>query len=325
MRNSLIFLILFSSQIAFGDLVGRPNGHAPIGVMADHGHKYGEWMLSYRLMYMGMKDLKDGVNSTSASDTFSSTSYMMAPKTMTMWMHMVGIMYGVSDKVTLSLMLPYLSNSMTVARKMQGDEISMESSGIGDISLNSIVTLSEDEAHRFITTLGFFAPTGSIEQDKNGSRLGYPMQTGSGSYALQPALVYTKFWQNFSVGIQQGIKLYVGRNDAEYRRGSNYFVNIWGSYELSQNFSGSVRLAHNAVDPIIGSDSNLNAMMAPPNNSRLQHGNTTVIHLGGNWLGTSFAHGHRVAFEVGMPVYQDLSGPQMKTGVIGMLGWQKAF
>ena len=29
--------------------------HGPIGVMADHTHHKGEWMLSYRFMHMDMK------------------------------------------------------------------------------------------------------------------------------------------------------------------------------------------------------------------------------------------------------------------------------
>ena len=50
-----------------------------------------------------------------------------------------------------------------------------------------------------------------------------------------------------------------------------------------------------------------------------------MLHVGGNWLGTEFAKGHRIGLEIGMPIYQDLSGPQMKTGLVGTLGWQKAF
>ncbi|NBD18196.1 MAG: hypothetical protein GVY04_19270 [Cyanobacteria bacterium] len=33
---------------------GRPDGHAPIGVMGDHVHGQGEWMLSYRYMFILM-------------------------------------------------------------------------------------------------------------------------------------------------------------------------------------------------------------------------------------------------------------------------------
>ncbi|MEL7113935.1 MAG: transporter, partial [Pseudomonadota bacterium] len=37
-----------------GGMVTYATDHAPIGVMADHRHKKGEWMFSYRYMYMDM-------------------------------------------------------------------------------------------------------------------------------------------------------------------------------------------------------------------------------------------------------------------------------
>ena len=37
--------------------------HAPIGVMGDHRHKKGEWMVSYRLMHMDMAGIQIGTDS----------------------------------------------------------------------------------------------------------------------------------------------------------------------------------------------------------------------------------------------------------------------
>jgi len=34
---------------------GRADGHAPIGVMGDHQHEAGEWMVSFRYMRMAME------------------------------------------------------------------------------------------------------------------------------------------------------------------------------------------------------------------------------------------------------------------------------
>ena len=36
------------------------SSHAPVGVMGDHHHKVGEWMLSYRYMAMEMEGNLDG-------------------------------------------------------------------------------------------------------------------------------------------------------------------------------------------------------------------------------------------------------------------------
>jgi len=38
----------------------RADSHAPIGVMGEHMHKKGEWMLSYRYMYMDMEGNRIG-------------------------------------------------------------------------------------------------------------------------------------------------------------------------------------------------------------------------------------------------------------------------
>jgi hypothetical protein len=40
---------------AFANGMLRADGHAPIGVMGNHRHKSGEFMVSYRFMYMDME------------------------------------------------------------------------------------------------------------------------------------------------------------------------------------------------------------------------------------------------------------------------------
>jgi hypothetical protein len=242
-----------------------------------------------------------------------------------MTMHMLGAMYGVSDELTMGLMVPYLSNQMTTARRMQDDEIEMQSEGLGDVSVSAIYTLRQSEDQRLLVSAGLFFPTGAVNNERDGTRLGYPMQTGSGSYAVQPALVYARYWSKISVGVQPGLRLHIGRNREDYRLGNRYFFNAWAAYSLFQTFSASLRISHQAVDPIRGDDDKMNAMMAPLNDSGLQHGNTTILNLGGNWLSSHVGHGHRLAFEIGLPIVQDLSGPQMKTDLVGTLGWQKAF
>ena len=84
---------------------------APIGVMGDHMHKEGEWMFSYRLMYMNMEDARSGTDNLSAQDVFDM-GYSMSPAEMQMEMHMLGTMYAPSDDVTLMLMANYVRKDM---------------------------------------------------------------------------------------------------------------------------------------------------------------------------------------------------------------------
>ena len=90
--------------------------HAPIGVMADHRHKKGEWMTSYRFMHMDMSGNRDGTDSlspeeivTTVANPFANPPMMpstlrVVPTDMPMQMHMVGGMYCLSDRITLMAM-----------------------------------------------------------------------------------------------------------------------------------------------------------------------------------------------------------------------------
>jgi hypothetical protein len=84
--------------------------HGPLGVMQDHMHDKGEWMLSYRYMRMDMGGNKVGSKSISTADTLQQ--FMVSPTNMEMDMHMLGAMYGVSSKVTVMAMVPYLNKCM---------------------------------------------------------------------------------------------------------------------------------------------------------------------------------------------------------------------
>ncbi|MDE2762781.1 MAG: hypothetical protein OXQ94_18130 [Gemmatimonadota bacterium] len=68
--------------------VSRPDGHAPIGVMGEHTHERGEWMLSHRFMRMSMAGNRDGTERLETADVLRD--FMVAPLDMTMTMHMGG-------------------------------------------------------------------------------------------------------------------------------------------------------------------------------------------------------------------------------------------
>ncbi len=51
-----------------------------------------------------------------------------------------------------------------------------------------------------------------------------------------------------------------------------------------------------------------------------------MLNFGVNIAGqTGGLRGHRLAFEAGLPIHQDLNGPQMETDLVITGGWQYAF
>jgi len=91
-------------------------GNEPIGVMGAHAHTQGDWMFSYRFMRMDMDGNRDDSDRVSTKKVLKD--YMIAPKSMTMDMHMLGAMYGVSDDLTVMLMVPYLDLEMDHVTRM---------------------------------------------------------------------------------------------------------------------------------------------------------------------------------------------------------------
>ena len=66
--------------------------------------------------------------------------------------------------------------------------------------------------------------------------------------------------------------------------------------------------------------------MMPGADPGLRGGKRLDLALGLNLMGKEGRlKGHRLTFEVGMPVYQSLDGPQLETDWLVRAGWQYAW
>lgn len=337
-----------------GGDVTYASDHAPIGVMADHRHKKGEWMTSYRYMYMDMSGNRDGDDGLSPEDIATTVANPFAnppmmpltlrvvPTDMPMQMHMVGGMYGLTDRITLMAMGMYVSKEMDHIT-FQGamgtsrlGEFTTETAGIGDTTIGAIIGLDDGSyEHRQINLgLAVSLPTGSIEETDQiltpmgttpSPRLPYPMQLGSGSFDLKPSLTARSRTGEWSYGAQASAIIRLDENDEGYTLGDVAEATAWLAYEPQPWVSFSGRLKASSVGQIDGDDPLIRAPVqtADPAN----HGGETVeALLGINLAGqTGWQKGHRIAAELGLPVMRDLNGPQMETDLTFTLGWQKAF
>ena len=326
----------------------KPNAHAPIGMMGDHTHEAGEMMFSYRLMHMFMEGNRYG-NNRITNDAVTRpmrpvpSGYLVAPESMRMWMHMFGFMYGWNDTVTMTVMVPYLNNSMNHVMR-NGRKFTTRSEGFGDIRFGSLWRLWAVEApsigaHRFHFNLSLSVPTGSIEPTDRtpmGSiRLPYPMHLGSGTFDFYPGITYGGEMGHASWGIQAIGTLRAGKNSNGFSKGDAYTVNAHGAYEVIENtLSSSVRLswnhweAYDGMDPAIGTT--MNVMNRPMRTVQtafpaLLGGQRLDILFGINVLFPDFMGlENRLAVEGGFPIYQYLDG-QLETDSVVTLGWQAVY
>ncbi|MEM1106878.1 MAG: transporter [Pseudomonadota bacterium] len=327
--------------------------HAPIGVMADHRHEKGEWMASYRFMYMDMSGSRNGTDSLSPEEVitfpnrFANPPMMppnlrVVPTDMPMQMHMVGGMYGLTDRITLMAMGMYIAKEMDhiVFQGPMGTDrlggFTTEVDGLGDTSLGVIFGLDDGGMPHGQVNLGLMVslPTGSIDETDDiltpmntqpTVRLPYSMQLGSGTLDLKPSLTAYNRYGDWSLGGQVSGVIRTGENDEGYTLGDVVSATAWAAYEFTPSISLSGRLLATSTGQIDGIDP---AIMAPVQTANPDNygGETLEALVGVNWAFNGGAlDGHRLAAEIGLPLSRDLNGPQLETDLTFTLGWQKAF
>lgn len=325
-----------------------PKASAPIGVMGDHLHDAGEWMVSYRFRHMAMQGNVVGDNEvspetivTTEPNRFFGTpgqppTLRVVPEDMTMDMHMIGIMGAPTHWLTLMIMGMHMHKEMDHITFQGGagttrlGTFKTSSKGFGDTVVSGLIRLT-DTVH---LNAGVSLPTGSITEADTiltpmGTmprvRLPYAMQLGSGTYDLKPGMTYADHQGSWGWGAQAMATVRVGNNDEGYSLGDRLDLTAWSSYQATPWLSLSARLKAENVGRIDGIDARILAPVqtADPDN----YGGTRLdVALGAMLTAPhGMLEGHRLGIEIGTPAYQDLNGPQMETDWTLTVGWQTGF
>lgn len=307
------------------------HGSGPIGLMGDHLHDAGEWMISYRYMFMRMDENYDGTDSISDAEVLGS-GYMVSPTDMDMDMHMIGLMYAPNERLTLMAMVNYLDLSMNHVRSdmavmMMGGpkRFKTTSSGIGDTTLSALFRISQSSNQTVHGGLGLILPTAEVDKHDvipgpGDTRLPYPMQLGAGSWGLAPSLTINSHHGLWSWGAQASAKIYLDDNDEGYRLGNRGELTTWISRNVSENTSLSFRAIASTWEDIHGTDKDLLPLPVPTADPDLRGGSRLDVALGLNLYDSTRAF--QFGVEVGAPVWQDLDGPQLGTEWFAILGAQ---
>jgi len=319
--TALALVALVAGSVSAQWSPSRADSHAPIGVMGDHLHEAGELMLSYRYMYMNMEGSRIGTDPIADADVVAADGpgFMVTPTKMPMQMHMLGAMLGLSHRVTLMGMLPYTDISMDHITRM-GGAFTTESSGIGDVKLGAMISLAEFGNQRLHLNAFASIPTGSVEEqdvlpisDGQEVQLPYPMQIGSGTFDLMPALTWLGQSGDWSWGAQGGGTLRLGENDREWTLGNQLFATAWWARNLNRNVSAGLRVLGTAVGDVDGMDpaGSVNPELVPTARTDLRGSRTVEVGFSLNFY-IPQASAFRVALEGMLPVYRDLDGPQLE-------------
>ncbi len=253
-------------------------GHAPAGVMFDHMlPKAGDFMVGYRYMWNsqsgamlnGTGPVNDAAVVANGCIDANSLGCFLTPDTMNMSMHMLDLMYAPTEWLTLMLMPQFMDMNMSM-RKLEGaspnSEITNvtgtsidqhlthhiqnthETGGLGDLGMYALFKVFDNGIHHIHATAGFSAPTADVDiqlrrnHAVDGGFIHYGMQLGSGTWDFKPSVTYTGHTDIFSWGAQaSGILRMEDHNKSGYRLGDLFQTTAWGSYNLTNWLTASVR------------------------------------------------------------------------------------
>lgn len=315
--------------------------HAPAGLMGDHVHHEGEWMVEYKYMNMYMEDNRAGSNTLGdlATTPFTAdgitTNMGASPTQMTMEMHMVHLMYGLSDDITIytMLMLPALTmdhirgpGNMTGGGP--GSPFTTHTSGFGDTSFGALVSLTDDEDDDLILNLAFSVPTGDIFETSSAPTAGnvalplpFPMRKGSGTFNARPGITWKHYAECGSIGAQLQTDLPIGRNYRNYSVSDTFQLNFWYSHLITPDLALSVRLENVWKSNYDGADAMTPNGLISTNVESFRGGYSLNLGLG---VAALVGDGHLLNAEFVPTLYQDLDGIQLETDWSFIVSWSKA-
>ncbi|MCH8866605.1 MAG: transporter [Proteobacteria bacterium] len=285
----------------------------PLGL--HHTHPQGEWMFGYSYMFMSMDGNRDGSSRRSPADVLNA-GFAVSPTAMIMKMHMLELMYGLREDLTVMVMLPYLSISMD---HINGADTRFKTaaSGVSDLSVTALYNIYDKRRRRVHLTAGLMLPTGSIKERGTtplgpDQKLPYPMQLGSGTFDPVVGITYVATETIWSWGFHLSHTYRLGENSEDYTLGNRKRFDAWLVREWSGQLSSTLRLSGENWGNIDGADPELNPSMVPTADPARRGGKRLDLGIGINfYMPEGVLSGSRVVLELTYPIVESLDGPQL--------------
>lgn len=200
--------------------------------------------------------------------------------------------------------------------------------GLADFTTSAIYRIYEDPVHRIQANVGFAYPFSFntarfdlLQADGTvpNIRAFYGMQPGSGTFDILPGVVYAGNIGPWSWGLCYRARLPLAKNPQNWRFGDLHEFNGWAGYTLIPGLTTTFRVSGVTQGRISGFDPEILGRAAPTNPAF--YGGQRVELFGGGVINGKLIgfDAASIAFEAGLPVYQNLNGPQISKN------WQAGF
>ncbi|MBP60857.1 MAG: hypothetical protein CMJ62_04945 [Planctomycetaceae bacterium] len=317
---------------------GRVDTHAPAFLVGEHVHKAGGWMFEYKYSNMFMQGNRAGTRNLTPQQSLdfigtppgvpAQDFYVATPLRMTMEMHMLHFMRGVTDDVTAYIMPMWMVNTMDHLRR-DGTDFTTSNGGFSDLHFGALWRVYNGSSDEWIVNFHFSAPTGDIA-NRTSIPMGMPgefpysMRLGHGTWDALPAITYRSYWERGSLGLQGSFGLPMGINDSDYRVGNEYRANAWFSQLLDHDKRLALTLRIEGLwrSNFVGADPELNPNMISTADPDMRGGEFLNLGYGVMYM---LPGRRRLKFEVTHPVVQNLRSVQLETDWALAASFSKAY
>jgi len=356
-----LLLLLFVSNVPayVGLCCGKCGGNMPMNIMGGGIPETHEFRFKISPMFMHMDGLRDGTSNAGSASLLGmpvdmtgkpTGKFMAVPTGMDMSMLNVTAGYSFSDRFFAGAMLMYRDNEMDMlfSPMMQGmtgqKGFTMESDGIGDTMLMAKYRLFADDplipTRQGSLFFGLSLPTGSIDEEndnhpltmRQNEQLPYGMQLGSGTWDPTIGFLYQASSSPWWWGVNTTYTARLYDNKRDYRLGDEFHLDGYAMYQFRPDTLAQVQLNGEYKGDIGGEMDEFK----DGRSGHVMQGNplspaTTPLWDTDNYGGKKgFATAglqwqpaplHIIDLTVGVPVYQNLNGPQLKDDYRVMLTW----
>jgi hypothetical protein len=295
----------------------------PIGVRLAESLEGNRLRLAYSFEQLRYRELLSGSRDRTSSQARNEYNppYEQTPKALDVSVHTFELAYAPHPRLTLVLEVPFLEKELRridAAGRSRRDR----SDGVGDIRFSIIIPFIRKGRETSQIHLGFDAPTGSIRRGGDQGRLPYDNQIGNGSWDLEWGWTYRGELDYFSWGAQLLGNHPVDTNGLHYREGSRFEASMWSGLRIVSGLSASLRFSVEKRNNIHGRDRNLDIVADGPSSNDKKRGGFHFDVYPGIALEIPGLDRQRLAVEFGLPIYQNLDGPQLSRDWSVKAGWQ---
>ena len=246
-----------------------------------------------------------------------TSGYQSLLRSLETTIHTVEVAYAPHPRVTLVTEVPFVQKEIervdsTAIGACAGVRCQHQTEGVGDVRFAMIVPFIKKDFESSQIHIGFDVPTGSIRrQGGTPLRLPYLAQIGNGTVDFEWGWTYRGAIDRFSWGGQALGRHPIARNGLDYREGSQFIGRIWGAVRLFAGIDVSFRADWEKQNEIEGFDRGLRPAVDPAEDAEKYERIAITLSPGLSFEVPGLS-GQRVGAEVGIPVYQEVDGPQLE-------------